>query len=75
MNKNKTLKKILKKLKKVWHSWATIEHHSKMEFCQATNTCNFKLEDMKMFLRKCRSTVFFLTREREECTLPLRTKD
>ena len=40
-------------LKKVWHSWTNTDHHSKLEFCQATNFSDFKLEDIKMFLRKC----------------------
>ena len=38
-------------LKKIWCSWANIEYHSKLEFCQAENIFDFKLEDIKMFQR------------------------
>ena len=36
-----------------WHLSTNIEHHSKLEFCQATNISDFKLEDIKMFLKRC----------------------
>ena len=43
---------MLKKLQKVWHSWATIEHHSNTEICKATDTADFfRLGCVKMFLR------------------------
>lgn len=44
--------KCCKNLKSAWHSWATTEHHSETEFCQTTNTSDFKLGCVKMFLRK-----------------------
>ena len=38
-----------KTLKKVWYSRATIEHYSDNEFCQTTDTADFKHECVKMF--------------------------
>ena len=43
------LKKILEK---GWPSWGTIEHHSEIKFCEEKETSDFKLECVKMFLRK-----------------------
>ena len=42
---------MLKKLQQIWHSRATTEDHSELEFCQTTDTSNFKPECVKMFLR------------------------
>ena len=43
---------MLENLSMVWQLWTTIEHHPHTEFCQATDTADFKLDCNKMFLRK-----------------------
>ena len=43
-----------KKFKNVLNSWATIEHQSQIEFCQAIDNSDFKLECVKMFPRRSR---------------------
>ena len=43
---------MLKERIKTWHLWTTIGHHSEIEFCQFTDTPDFKFEFVKIFLRK-----------------------
>ena len=48
---------MLKNLKNVWYSWTPIVQHLEIEFCQTTNTSDFKLECVN-FMPLCYCTNF-----------------